>query len=276
MLLMLVALSAAWAGNNTLSITRNLEGASGKIVSVPIELSNEDEIVAAQFNVKLPYSKADMSVVLNTARNTNGHSVNCRSLGNNTYTIVIVNMQNKPIGGNSGILVNIPMMIPTDAQPGDAREISITDVVLTNRQGDNIQTGSSTGLITIQKSPSPDLRPIEIKAVEKSVKPLGSITVNWFVENIGDSIAVAGWAENVFLVDAATESRKFVGTVRSDATLLKKARLSRSATFYVPSSMGMDGEVYAEVTVVGNANLGEIIADQGNNTARCAETIQLG
>ena len=276
MLLMLVALSAAWAGDNTLSITRNLEGASGKIVSVPIELSNEDEIVAAQFNVKLPYSKADMSVVLNTARNTNGHSVNCRSLGNNTYTIVIVNMQNKPIGGNSGILVNIPMMIPTDAQPGDAREISITDVVLTNRQGDNIQTGSSTGLITIQKSPSPDLRPIEIKAVEKSVKPLGSITVNWFVENIGDSIAVAGWAENVFLVDAATESRKFVGTVRSDATLLKKARLSRSATFYVPSSMGMDGEVYAEVTVVGNANLGEIIADQGNNTARSAETIQLG
>ena len=276
MLLMLVALSAAWAGNNTLSITRNLEGASGKIASVPIELSNEDEIVAAQFNVKLPYSKADMSVVLNTARNTNGHSVNCRSLGNNTYTIVIVNMQNKPIGGNSGILVNIPMMIPTDAQPGDAREISITDVVLTNRQGDNIQTGSSTGLITIQKSPSPDLRPIEIKAVEKSVKPLGSITVNWFVENIGDSIAVAGWAENVFLVDAATESRKFVGTVRSDATLLKKARLSRSATFYVPSSMGMDGEVYAEVTVVGNANLGEIIADQGNNTARSAETIQLG
>lgn len=45
MLLMLVALSAAWAGNNTLSITRNLEGASGKIVSVPIELSNEDEMV---------------------------------------------------------------------------------------------------------------------------------------------------------------------------------------------------------------------------------------
>ena len=167
MLLMLVALSAAWAGNNTLSITRNLEGASGKIASVPIELSNEDEIVAAQFNVKLPYSKADMSVVLNTARNTNGHSVNCRSLGNNTYTIVIVNMQNKPIGGNSGILVNIPMMIPTDAQPGDAREISITDVVLTNRQGDNIQTGSSKGLITIQKSPSPDLRPIEIKTVER-------------------------------------------------------------------------------------------------------------
>lgn len=275
-LLLAVALTAAWAGNNTLAVARDLVGASGKTVEVPIVLDNDDEIVAVQFNVKLPYPKADMGVMLNKTRNVNGHTVSWRALGNNVYTIVIVSMTNKPIGGNSGTLLSVPMTIATDAQPGDSREITLSDVVLTNRRGDNIQTGNSTGLITIQKSPSPDLRPTGITTREQSVNPQGDLTVNWYVENIGDSIAVAGWTENIYLVDVATDVRRFVGSVRSDGTLLKGARISRSATLTLPFSMGMDGDARVEVAVVGNAGLGEIVADQGNNTALGEGIIALG
>lgn len=275
-ILTLLLTLTAWAGNNIISVTKDLKASAGKTIFIPIELLNDDEIVAAQFNVTLPFARTNDVFTLSEQRNINNHSVSCRDLGGNKYTIVIVNMENKPLGGNAGVLLSLPMFISTDAQPNSAYDIKISDVVLTNKKGDNIQTGNSTGKITITSSPSPDIRPVHIAFGKASFMPEDEITVNWTVENIGDSIAVEGWTENVFLVNASTGNRIYLGNARSYATLTKGGKINRSGKFTVPSSLGMDGEVYAEVTLVGNSGFGEYVANQANNTARSAAAANVG
>lgn len=267
---------SAWAGNNILSVRKDIKASGGKTVFVPIELTNDDEIVAAQFNITLPFARTNDVFSLSETRNVNNHSVSCRDLGGNKYTIVIVNMENKPIGGNAGVLLSLPMFVSADAQPNSTYDIKISDVILTDKKGNNIQTGNSTGKITITSSPSPDIRPINISFGNTSFMPEDNITVNWTVENIGDSIAVEGWTENVFLVSSLTGSRIYIGNARSYATLTKGGKISRSGKFSVPASLGMDGDVYAEVTLVGNSGFGEYIANQENNTARSTATATLG
>ena len=267
---------SAWAGNNILSVRKDIKASGGKTVFVPIELTNDNEIVAAQFNITLPFARTNDVFSLSETRNVNNHSVSCRDLGGNKYTIVIVNMENKPIGGNAGVLLSLPMFVSADAQPNSTYDIKISDVILTDKKGNNIQTGNSTGKITITSSPSPDIRPVNISFGNTSFMPEDNITVNWTVENIGDSIAVEGWTENVFLVSSLTGSRIYIGNARSYATLTKGGKISRSGKFSVPASLGMDGDVYAEVTLVGNSGFGEYIANQENNTARSTATATLG
>ena len=52
---------SAWAGNNILSVRKDIKASGGKTVFVPIELTNDDEIVAAQFNITLPFAPATVS-----------------------------------------------------------------------------------------------------------------------------------------------------------------------------------------------------------------------
>ena len=94
---------STWAGNNILSVRKDIKASGGKTVFVPIELTNDDESVAAQFNITLPFARTNDVFSLSETRNVNNHSVSCRDLGGNKYTIVIVNMENKPIGGNADV-----------------------------------------------------------------------------------------------------------------------------------------------------------------------------
>ena len=275
-ILTLLLTVTAWAGNNILSVRKDIKTAAGKAVFVPIELTNDDEIVAAQFNVTLPFARTNDVFTLNEQRNINNHSVSCRDLGGNKYTIVIVNMENKPLGGNAGVLLSLPMFVSSDAQPNSSYDIKISDVILTNKKGDNIQTGNSTGKVTITSSPSPDIRPVNITFGKTSFMPEDEVTINWTVENIGDSIAVEGWTENVFLVSSLTGNRIYIGNTRSYATLTKGSKINRSGKFTIPASLGMDGDVHAEVTLVGNSGFGEYISNQENNTARSSATASLG
>jgi len=235
-ILTLLLTVTAWAGNNILSVRKDIKTAAGKAVFVPIELTNDDEIVAAQFNVTLPFARTNDVFTLNEQRNINNHSVSCRDLGGNKYTIVIVNMENKPLGGNAGVLLSLPMFVSSDAQPNNSYDIKISDVILTNKKGDNIQTGNSTGKVTITSSPSPDIRPINITFGKTSFMPEDEVTINWTVENIGDSIAVEGWTENVFLVSSLTGNRIYIGNTRSYATLTKGSKINRSGKFTIPAS----------------------------------------
>ena len=174
------------------------------------------------------------------------------------------------------VVATLAATISSDAQPNSSYDIKISDVILTNKKGDNIQTGNSTGKVTITSSPSPDIRPINITFGKTSFMPEDEVTINWTVENIGDSIAVEGWTENVFLVSSLTGNRIYIGNTRSYATLTKGSKINRSGKFTIPASLGMDGDVHAEVTLVGNSGFGEYISNQENNTARSTATASLG
>ena len=190
LLLLVLSCTFAWA-QNTLTVG-SLSGGQGKDVLIPVSMENTDEIVALQLNLQLPFSKSSADPTL-TNRNVNGHTVSVRSLGSNKYTVVIVNMSNKPLGGSGGTLLNFPMTVPTGLAPGAVYDIVIDEVVMTNRQGDNIQTGSTNGTYTIQRDASPDLEVSDVKLDKTELAPGETVTFSWKVSNIGTDDTHSGW-----------------------------------------------------------------------------------
>ena len=248
---------------NTLSVA-NIEASAGKTIMVPVGMSNADEIVAAQFDIALPYALDGDMVLTNRG---NGHTVSCRSLGNNAYTVIVVSMEGKTLRGNDGTLVTIPIKVDPAAVEGDYAYITLTNAVLAKRDGSNACTGTARGLITVSHAAAPDLTPSAVAIEESTIKPGDIIHVGWQVNNIGDVATGGGWSENIYLVNVNTEEEVFLGTVYAQSTLAAGGVESRSAEMLVPEVPATDGTVKVKVSVVPSSETGEVIAYQGNNTA---------
>ena len=82
-------------------------GKVGGTVNIPVYLDNSDDIVAAQFDVTLPFNIPSDGVVTMSNR-SNGHAVSS-SVNGKTFTVMLTSMENKKLKGNSGILLRIPM-----------------------------------------------------------------------------------------------------------------------------------------------------------------------
>ena len=249
-------------------------GAAGKDVNIPIALTNDNEIVAVQFNLHLPFPQATGNLQL-VAERANGHTVSVRSLGNNVYTIVIVSMQNRPLKGNSGMLLTFPMHVDEAAQGGDVYNITISDAVLSLRNGKNIATESLPGTYTVKRVPTPDLIVENVALSSQQLIPGKEVTLQWSVKNIGNEITGGGWSENLYLKSCVNGEKVYVGRVYSDAVLAQGVSLPRSATVKLPELVGVDGEVQVVVDLVTTSSTGELLTDQANNTGVSAATSNL-
>lgn len=255
----------AWA-QNTLNAPTTLESKAGNSISVPISMENSEDVVAVQFDVQLPFSMTSgQKPTLNESR-SKGHTVSTRYLGSNKFTVLITNLENKALAGTAGTLVNIPMTISTDAQVDVDYPITLSNVVLTNRRGDNIASGSSNGIFRLQRSNSPDLEVTDVSITQSAVNPGEVIEVKWKVSNVGTANTNSGWRETISLVSASGSSVN-LGTVYFSETLVKNGSTLRSASFTLSNSIGLEGEVSARVSLVTNSSTGEYVADQANNTS---------
>ena len=260
----------SWA-QNTLNAPATLESKTGNSISVPISMENSEDVVAVQFDVQLPFSMTSgQKPTLNESR-SKGHSIATRYLGSNKFTILITNLENKALAGTAGTLVNIPMTISTDAQVNVDYPITLSNVVLTNRRGDNIATGSSNGIFRLQRSNSPDLEVSNVSITQSAVNPGEVIEVKWKVSNVGTANTNSGWRETISLVTSSGSSVN-LGTVYFNENLVQNGSTLRSASFTLSNSIGLEGEVSARVNLVTNSNTGEYVADQANNTATGGST----
>lgn len=252
-------------GQNTLTVPA-LTGGQGKVVSIPVEMDNTDEVVAVQFDIALPFPKASSgSVTLNMGRNVNGHTVSVRSLGGNNYTVVVVNMGNQPLAGNGGQLLTFPIQVPSGLDPETTYPITLSNVILTNRKGDNILTGANNGSYIVQRQPSPDLEVKDVAFGQNVLVPGEKATVTWTVTNVGDDDTHSGWVENVYLVNKVTEEAVRLGNNYVYDKLLKGGQTVRSMQFDIPKAIGMEDEVMAKVVLEPNSDTGEYNTDRMNN-----------
>ena len=265
-LLLLMAMTLGAKAQNTISVA-HLTGGQGKDVMIPISMDNNEDVVALQFDLQLPFAKTSGKQPTLTNRNTNGHTVSVRGMGSNRYRVVIVNMSNKPIAGSGGVLLNFPMTVPTGLDPESVHAITLSDVVITNRNGDNIQTGSTNGSYTIQRAPSPDLEVSDVAIRQTTLTPGERVSVSWKVSNVGNADTRSGWTEKVYLVNTETEEAVYIGNVYFNNTMLQGGHTARSAEFVLSQTVGVDGEVAAKVVVEPNSNTGEYATDRLNNTA---------
>lgn len=266
MMLFLLMCIMAMAQNN-LSVGK-LTGGQGKDVLIPISLENTDEVVALQFDLQLPFDRSSRTApTLNQSR-INEHTVSVRNLGSHKYRVVVVNMSNRPLSGNAGTIINFPMAVPTGLDPGTEYTVSLSDVIITNRKGDNIQGDSNVnGSYTVQREDAPDLATTDVNITGSKLVPGKSVTVSWKVSNVGNADTRSGWTERVYLVSTGTEEVVHVGNTYFSNTLLKGGYITRNATFNLSQTVGLEGEVTAKVVVEPNSGCGEYNADRANNTA---------
>lgn len=266
MMLFLLMCITVMAQNN-LSVGK-LTGGQGKDVLIPISLENTDEVVALQFDLQLPFDRSSRTAPTLSQSRINEHTVSVRNLGNHKYRVVVVNMSNRPLSGNAGTIINFPMAVPTGLDPGTEYAVSLSDVIITNRKGDNIQGNSNVnGSYTVQREDAPDLATTDVNISGSTLVPGKSVTVSWKVSNVGNADTRSGWTERVYLVSTGTEEVVHVGNTYFSNTLLKGGYITRNATFNLSQTVGLEGEVTAKVVVEPNSGCGEYNADRANNTA---------
>lgn len=265
MLFLLICITSM--GQNNLSVGK-LTGGQGKDVLIPISLENTDEVVALQFDLQLPFDRSSRTAPTLSQSRINEHTVSVRNLGNHKYRVVVVNMSNRPLSGNAGTIINFPMAVPTGLDPGTEYAVSLSDVIITNRKGDNIQGNSNVnGSYTVQREDAPDLATTDVNITGRTLVPGNSVTVSWKVSNVGNADTRSGWTERVYLVSTETEEVVHVGNTYFSNTLLKGGYITRNATFNLSQTVGLEGEVKAKVVVEPNSGCGEYNADRANNTA---------
>lgn len=251
-------------------------GGVGKTVYLPVSLTNADEVVAAQFDVTLPFAMPKDGVITMTNRQ-NGHAVSARISGK-TVTVLLSSMENKSIKGNSGILLRIPMTTYDDGHTATPYAIAISNIVLTNKKGDNIATeksGNST--FTVSKEDCPDLTVgnVQVTTSQPSLFPGKEATFSYTVNNSGQGATLAGWTASIYLESETTGVRTLIGSQRHDGTLDAGGSETKQFSSVLPSVLHIEGRVKAVVEVVPATGCGELLVDQGNNTGE-AEGYTLG
>lgn len=275
--LLLVAMTTAMAQavttaqqKNTLTIPDVTMG-QGSSISLPIQVANTTDIVAAQFTIMVPDG---LSLAPGTAKLTeraDGHTVTMRSMGDKKYMAMIHSAQNKPIKLRSGALLTVTIIASSSAEEGKEYPLALSDVVLASAKGDNVLTSYQAGKVTIAKSP--DLEVSHVTTSVTSIVPKGNVTVSWQVKNVGGLAANGGWKENIYLTSADGSYDKLIGSVEYDNTLAADAAVSRSLELTMPSELGISDNGKIKVVVKPRSDTGEPSWLQKNNTGVTAQTV---
>ena len=268
-LFLLVSVAVGAQNSNTLSIP-DVSTPLGQ-AQLPVVISNTDEIVAVQFDLTLPNGiTADETVTL--TNRADGHTATARNMGNGIYRVVLFAQPTKPLLGQSGTVMNIPITVPENYEEGSVHELVITNAVLTDKTGANVLTQSSAGSITVSKLP--DLTVKSITADKTTLNPGDHFTVSWQVENVGDIATSDGWSEQVSLIDEDGTS-KLIASAFYDQPLSAKSIVSRQTEIALPKLLGISGNVRLQIRVIPNANTGESASAQGNNMQMGNSTIYI-
>ncbi len=273
MALLFVAVGAF--AQNTLTVA-DFTAAAGKEAAVPIYLTNSDDVVAMQFDITLPYARSSNAVTLVAAR-SNGHTVSIRQRSNLVYTVVVMSLQNNALRGNAGQVLRFPVTVSDEAQADDTLPVSLSNIVLTDRQGHNIASAQEhTATFTVLRTPTPDfiVEGLTISGNSTTLIPGGKMQFSFSVTNQGSGESTDGWTEKVYLEDL-TGNQVYVGSRSYTNTLAEGVSVPRTYELDLPQVMKTEGDVRAIVEIVPQKNSGELIADQGNNIGVSSNTMEL-
>lgn len=232
-------------------------------VQLPVSIENTDEIVGAQFDLTLPEGVTAESVG-RLANRSDGHTVTISRLSGGAYRVLLHSGTNRPLRGQSGVVMYLPITIPATFVEGSQHALSITNAVLGKATGENVITGTETGSIRISKLP--DLTVNNITCDTQMLNPGDRIVASWQVENIGELATGGGWSEQISLVTTDGTYSKVISTTHYDDVLDANGIVSRQVEVTLPFLLGIDGEVKLQVRIVSDVNTGESSSTYGNNT----------
>ena len=241
-------------------------------VQLPVMIENTDEIVGAQFDLTLPDGVTASSVGTLSNR-SDGHTVTMRQMGSNVYRVLLHSAQNRPLRGQSGVVMYLPLTIPNSYEEGSEHPLSVSNAVLGKSTGENVLTEAIAGMIRISKLP--DLTVKNITCDKQTLTPIENLVVSWQVENIGELATSGGWSEQVSLVKEDGSQSKLIATTRYDDILDASGIVSRQMEVTIPTLLGLDGEAKLQVRIVPDNNTGESTSAQANNTQVSTNTLYI-
>ena len=273
-LMMLIGMQAYAQTHKNELVVNDFEASIDKTVEVPIYLNNSDEVVAAQFDIYLPFA-VPSNATATLSNRSDQHSVSFREVSTKTYRVVIMSMQNRPFRGNAGLLLRMPMQTYDDGNTTTPYTIVINNIVLTDAEGNNIATSSAAkGDYSVYRGTLPDLTVEAVTPGTVQCAPGSSFSVSYTVKNIGNGATGAGWTERIYL-ESTNGTRTFIGSQQYVSTLPAGGTMQRTFSTNLPTLLHIDGEARVMVEIVPGANTGELLADQGNNTAYSSSTVSL-
>jgi len=261
------------ASQNKLSIP-TVEGGLGKEVTIPVSLTNDSSIVAAQFKLHFPTGCSVNTSSATLTSRKDDHTLSVKNLGNNDYLFIVFSGTNKAIKGNSGALLQLNVTIPLSWKMDSVYTMSFKQLILSAANGRNLATTSDAGAIKVTNDPRPDITVQNITCGTTNWKPGQKITISWQVKNIGNKSTSGEWNEQLIAVDGnGTEA--MLGNAGAQDVLQAAATVSRQSEVTIPDYPGIDGTVWIKVKLLPADNLGELAAAAGNNTATSTATFQL-
>lgn len=261
LLMAVVGMSAEARQRNVLQVPDVTTQAGN--VQLPVSIENTDEIVGAQFDLTLP-SGVTAEAVGTMANRSDGHSVTVSRLSSGVYRVLLHSSHNRPLRGQSGVVMYLPITIPATFEEGSEHALSIANAVLGKVTGENVLTEVIAGKIRISKLP--DLTVKSITCDKQSLSPSDRLVASWQVENIGELATGGGWSEQVSLVSEDGTQSKLIATTHYDDVLDAGGVVSRQVEITLPTLLGLDGLARLQVRIVPDSNTGESTSAQGNNT----------
>ena len=240
---------------------------------LPVHIENTDEIVGAQFDLTLPTGMTAEAVGTLSSRGDD-HQVIVRSMGGQRWRVLLYSSQNLPLKGQSGVVMYIPITIPSSYSEGSEHQLIVSDATFSNVKTENVLTGVEVGKVKLTKLP--DLIAKNIIADKETLTPGENVVVSWQVENIGALATSGGWSEQISLVSSDGFTSKLLATTYYENTLEANAVVSRQAELTVPMLLGIQGKGRLQVKIVAGEKTGESASGQANNTQKGTTLLNVG
>lgn len=244
-----------WAqqGGNRL-VVPNVKLTHGGTATIPVEMYNNSNIVAAQFTLTLPEGiRVDIDNCSLTERATD-HQLSIRETSNQNWTFIVNSGSNDAIRGTQGKLLSIGIYVGQEIEEGSILSMQISDAVMSLKTGENVLTSATAGTITVQKMPNLVISDFRID--QSSIQPGETLQMSWNVSNTGELSATSGWCEHISFEN--NEGKEvFIGTIYYETELMESgAVVSRQIDLAVPSLLGISGGVKVKMHLVPNADSG--------------------
>lgn len=121
----------------------------GGSIDVPVNLENDDQVVALQFTLTVPNG---ITIDVNSSQLTNrapDHSIHIVKKHENDYLCLVFSNNNTAFTGNNGAVINLAVSLPNQVSDGDTFPLVLKDAVASDAAMNNVLTESSAGSIIV-------------------------------------------------------------------------------------------------------------------------------
>lgn len=242
----------------------------GGTIALPVNLENDDPVVAVQFRLTLPegfYFDENSSQLTNRRAD---HVMQFEWVDDNEYMCMVYSPSNAALNGNRGTMLYLTLSAPSQAIVNSEHTLQLTDAVASNEAMENVLDESSAGTVTIAQGI--DLVPVDVNTDAVHYHPGDHLVLSWNVENKGQMATNGGWSEHLSLTDADGNVCS-LGSLDYDGTLSGNSSISRQAEVVIPNLHGLSDNIRAQVTVLPYVECGERPETRANNTVYSDELI---